>query len=175
MYAGQLEWGRWATRLVLAGAIACALVSILVSAAFAAVVSSNINVSMTIQGECKIQATTNLAFGTDGVIDANVDASSTFDVQCTNTTPYTVALNAGAGAGATTTIRKMTLTGATIDYGLYRDAARSQNWGNTVATDTAAGTGTGAVQQSTIYGRVPPQTTPAPGLYQDTIQISVTY
>ena len=175
MYAGRLEWRRWTARLVLAGAIACALVSVLVSATFAATVSSNITVSMTIQGECKIQATTNLAFGTDGVIDANVDATSTFDVQCTNTTPYTVALNAGAGTGATTSVRKMTLSGATIDYGLYRDAGRSQNWGNNTGTDTAAGTGSGAVQQSTIYGRVPPQTTPAPGLYQDTIQITVTY
>ena len=48
-------------------------------------------------------------------------------------------------------------------------------WGNTVGTDTQAATGTGAAQTYTIYGRIPPQTTPAPATYSDTITVTVTY
>ena len=36
-------------------------------------------------------------------------------------------------------------------------------------------TGNGALQSYTIYGRVPPQTTPKPGTYADTITLTVTY
>ena len=48
-------------------------------------------------------------------------------------------------------------------------------WGNTVGTDTVAGTGNGASQAYTIRGRVPIQTTPAPGAYADTVTVTVTY
>jgi spore coat protein U-like protein len=38
------------------------------------------------------------------------------------------------------------------------------------------GTGTGATQPAvTVYGRVPPQTTPAIGTYTDTVVVTVTY
>jgi spore coat protein U-like protein len=36
-------------------------------------------------------------------------------------------------------------------------------------------TGNGADQTFTIYGRVPAQTTPAPGTYTDTVTVTVTY
>ncbi|MCE3520182.1 spore coat protein U domain-containing protein, partial [Escherichia coli] len=35
--------------------------------------------------------------------------------------------------------------------------------------------GSGAAQPYTVYGRVPVQTTPAPGTYTDTITVTVTY
>jgi spore coat protein U-like protein len=143
--------------------------------ALAATVTQNITVSLTLQAECKIQATTNLSFGTNGVIDTNRDATSTMDIQCTDTTPYTISLNAGTGSGASTTVRKLTSGGNTADYALYRNAARNQIWGNSIGTDTVAATGNGTIQQHTIYGRMPPQDTPAPGAYSDTVQITVTY
>jgi spore coat protein U-like protein len=42
-------------------------------------------------------------------------------------------------------------------------------------TDTVAGVGNGAAQPYTVYGRVLPQVTPAPGAYSDTITITVTF
>ena len=48
-------------------------------------------------------------------------------------------------------------------------------WGNTVGTNTIAGTGSGGSQSYTVYGRVPPQTTPAAATYTDTITVTVTY
>jgi spore coat protein U-like protein len=38
-----------------------------------------------------------------------------------------------------------------------------------------SGTGNGAGQTITIFGRVPAQTTPAPGTYTDTVTVTVTY
>lgn len=63
-----------------------------------------------------------------------------------------------------------------MTYGLYKDAARSQPWGDaTTPGSTVAGAGNGLVQQLTVYGRVPPQTTPSPGTYTDTVVVTLTY
>ena len=96
-------------------------------------------------------------------------------MQCTDTTPYNIGLDAGTGTGATVTVRKLTSGGATVNYTLYSDTGRTTVWGNTVSTDTVAATGNGASQSYTVYGRVPAQTTPAPGTYTDTVTVTVTY
>ena len=138
--------------------------------------STQFQVAMTIQAECRLTSATDLAFGNTGVIQTAITSTSTIGVQCTNTTPYNIGLNAGNGAGATVTARRLTSgAGATVTYQLFRDAARTLNWGNTAGTDTLAGTGNGAVQSLTVYGSVPPQSTPAAGNYTDTVQVTVTY
>ncbi|MCY1740881.1 Csu type fimbrial protein [Ensifer sp. SL37] len=144
--------------------------------ALAATATGNMTVRLTIQAECKIQTASDLDFGTAGVIAANIDQASNIGVQCTTGQTYNVGLSAGAGASATTAVRKMTgPSAATVNYALYRDAARTQLWGVTIGTDTVAGTGNGDVQKLTVYGRVPPQVTPAAGVYSDTVAITVTY
>lgn len=128
----------------------------------------------TVNNSCTVSAT-NVDFGSAGILSANIDASGTVTVQCTNTTPYNVGLNAGTGSGATVTTRKMTSGANTISYSLYQNSSRTTVWGNTVGTNTVSGTGSGLGQALTVYGRVPPQTTPAPGTYTDTIVATVTY
>ena len=148
----------------------------IVSTANAATASSSFQVNLTIQGECKVQSASNVNFGSQGVIDANIDTTNAIGVQCTNSTPYTVALSAGAGSGATVAARKMTsAANDTVSYALYRDASRTQLWGVTQNVDTAAGTGNGAVQTYTAYGRVPAQSTPAMGAYSDLVSVTITY
>lgn len=138
--------------------------------------TSQFKVTLTVQAECKLTSTTDIAFGTTGVIQSVLTATGTLGVQCTNTTPYSIGLNAGTGAGATVTARKMTAgAGATIDYSLFRDSAHTQVWGDALNSNTLSGTGNGAVQAYTVYGRVPVQTTPAAGNYSDTVQVTVTY
>lgn len=153
-----------------------ALASIAIADPAAAQQSTQFQVSMTIQAECRLTSASDLAFGNTGVIQTAITSTSPIGVQCTNTTPYNIGLNAGAGTGATVATRRMTSgSGATVVYELFRDPARSQIWGNTAGTDTLAGIGNGAVQSLTVYGRVPPQTTPAAGSYTDTVQVTVTY
>lgn len=138
--------------------------------------STQFQVTLTIQAECRLTSASDLAFGNTGVIQTAITSTSSIGVQCTNTTPYNIGLSAGAGAGATVDTRRMTSgAGATVAYQLFRDAGRTQIWGNTVGTNTLAGTGNGAVQTLTVYGSVPPQTTPAAGSYTDTVQVTVTY
>lgn len=123
---------------------------------------------------CSVSATT-LDFGNRGVLDANIDATNQITVTCSSAVPYTVSLNGGSTGASDPTQRKMSLGPTQITYGIYRDAGRSQPWGSTIGTNTVAGTGTGSAQVLTGYGRVPPQTTPAPGTYTDTIVVTVTY
>lgn len=156
-------------------AFCCLLLAALPQTASAATSTGSFNVSMTIQSACTLVSSSAIAFGTHGMLSTNTDATGTLDVQCTTNSPYTVALDAGLGTGATTTTRKLTAGGATINYALYRDAARTLTWGNNQGTDTVAGTGSGASQSFTVYGRVPSQATPAAGSYSDTINVTITY
>lgn len=146
------------------------------SSAHATTATGQFQVTLTIQAECRLTSATDLAFGTTGVIQSAINSTSTIGVQCTNSTPYNVGINAGTGSGATVASRIMSSgAGAGVTYQLYRDSARTQLWGNTVNTDTVSATGTGAVQSLTVYGRVPAQNTPAAGNYSDTVQVTVTY
>jgi spore coat protein U-like protein len=143
--------------------------------ASSATTTTTFTVQMTITGSCLILSASTLNFGSQGVLSANVDQTSTLQVQCTNTTPYNIGLDAGTGSGATVNARLMSQGGATVTYSLYSDSGRATVWGNTIGTNTVAATGNGASQSYTVYGRVPPQTTPAPATYTDTITVTVTY
>ena len=145
------------------------------SASHAASTTTTFGVQVALTATCTINSAPALNFGTQGILSANVDQTSTIQVTCTNSTPYNMGLNAGTGSGATVATRKLTSGGATVNYTLYSDSGRSTVWGNTVSTDTAAGTGNGGAQSYTVYGRIPTQTTPAPGTYTDTITVTVTY
>ncbi len=153
-------------------ALTLALMPIPVSAGTA---STTMPVTMTITAGCTVSATA-VAFGTQPALTSATTASGTLSVTCTSTTPYTVGLDKGGGAGATTSIRKMTGPGsALINYGLYQNAALTTNFGNTVGTDTVSGTGIGTAQTITVYGQVPAQASPAPGSYADVVNVTVTF
>jgi spore coat protein U-like protein len=157
--------------------IACVSVglALVAGSADAATTTSTFTVDVTIQAQCLINSASNLSFGTQGVLIANVDQTSTIVVQCTDTTTYDIGLDKGTGTGASVATRKLTNGSTTINYSLYTNVGRSTVWGNTVSTDTVSATGNGAAQSYTVYGRIPAQTTPAPNAYSDTITITVTY
>ena len=79
------------------------------------------------------------------------------------------------GQHATGTTRRLQGPGGFVTYELYRNATRTQRWGATLNNDTVAGSGNGGNQALTVYGRVPGQTTPSAGTYNDTITVTVTY
>jgi len=140
--------------------------------AFAATATTTMSVTATVQATCTISATT-LAFGTYSGVQ--LDGSSTLTVNCTNTTPYTLALDAGTGTGATVATRKMSASAQTLNYSLYQDSGRATLFGQTTGTDTAAGTGNGGAQPLTVYGRISGGQLPTPGSYADTITATITY
>jgi spore coat protein U-like protein len=147
--------------------------------AYSATATDDFTVSITIVATCAITATNPLNFGNSvGLLSSNIDVNTTFSVQCTNGTPYDIELNAGNNAGTAldTTTRRMENGGAYVSYNLYQNAGRTIPWGTGLEGNEVTGaTGSGSAQSYTVYGRVPPQATPAPGLYDDVIQIDVQY
>ena len=148
------------------------LLALGIGPAAAATATGSMTVTATVAATCVIAAAP-LAFGNYSGLQS--DATAVLSITCTNTTPYTIGLGVGLGTGATVTSRKMTLTTATLGYALYSDTGRTINWGLTPGTDTVAGTGSGAVQPITVYGRVPAGEFVAPGAYTDTVVATVTY
>ena len=131
-------------------------------------------VSAVVIPSCSVSAS-DLNFGTTAILSANTDQVGSINATCTNQLSYTVSLSGGDSGATDPTQRKMSKGAEQVTYGLYRDAARVLPWGDTIGTDTLAATGTGLAQSHTVYGRVPPQTTPSTGTYVDTIIVTVTY
>ena len=155
-------------------ALTVALVSIAGSEAGVSTATGSFNVQVAIAATCVVTSATTLDFGTQGVLSANIDQTSTITITCTNTTPYNIGLDKGLN-GSSVTTRQMKAGSELVNYSLFSDAGRTVNWGNTVGTDTVAATGNGSAQPFTVYGRISPQTTPAPATYTDTITVTVTY
>lgn len=132
------------------------------------------NVLANVQSACSVTAS-NMDFGSVATLSAALNATSTITANCTVSTPYQIALDGGLSAAANPAQRIMSMGTNTITYGLYRNSQRNQPWGNIPGTNTQAAVGTGAAQPFTVYGQVPSQATPKPGLYQDTIVVTLTY
>jgi len=150
-----------------------ALAGVTPHAAWAASTTTTFNVTATVVATCTVSAT-NVAFGNYG--STQLDSTGAVSIACTNLAPYTIELDAGAGSGATVAARKMTgPSSQTLGYSLYQDASRTLLWGTTAGSNSVAGTGNGATQSLTVYGRVPATQYPTAGSYTDTVTVTVTY
>ena len=137
------------------------------------ITTTSFPVSAVVRPNCTINAT-GLAFGSYS--GEQLNAQSQISLTCTNGLPWNVGLNAGTYPGATVTTRRMTGPGnSTLAYSLYRDPARTLNWGASVGTDTVSGAGSGLLQTVNVYGQVPPSQSALPGGYKDTIIATVTF
>ena len=119
------------------------------------------------------------SFGVVANVNVNRNGAGAITVNCTNGVAYAVGLGVGVHGGGTVTSRRMQkiVGGAqTIDYGIFSNNGRNVNWGQTIGTDTVGGTGTGAAQTLTAFGRIPGGQGVKPiGGYSDTVQVIVTY
>jgi spore coat protein U domain-containing protein, fimbrial subunit CupE1/2/3/6 len=146
--------------------------------ALAATASTTFNVKLAITATCTINspAATDVDFLSHPSSDVNLTAAGTLNVNCTNGSAYTIALDDGSNAGGGgVTARKMK-SGATntVPYQLYSNSARTTVWGSTTGTNTVGGTGTGAVQALSVYGGVASANFPV-GSYTDLVTATVTY
>lgn len=155
-----------------------ALVALLGAAsAQAATTTTSFSVTATVKSACTVNATA-LNFGTyDPSTGTSLAGNSTVNVNCTRTTPFTVALNAGATGSFA---NRLMVSGVnTLQYNLYTAAALTTVWGDgTSATATNAGTGAGVTTPVafTVYGSIPNQPGAVPGAgYTDTVTVTVNY
>jgi len=156
--------------------VGAALLPLIAASSSAATKSANFQVLATIVSDCSVVSASNIDFGSVGVMTNDLDTTSTVTLVCTPGTAYTLSLDPGTGTGSTITDRRMASAGGgSLKYQLFRNPARTQNWGNTPGTDTQGGTGTGSNVPYTIYARLPAQATPEVGSYTSTVTATVTY
>jgi len=137
-------------------------------------------VSVTVESRCTVSASP-LGFGSYQPGQGAVAARTTLAVLCSRGAPFVVALDAGAAGSLAQ--RQMTLGSAVLPYNLYTTPAHTTVWGDgTQGTATVSGVGrgftSGAAITQTVYGQVPDTAANvhlAPGLYTDTITVTIDY
>lgn len=149
-------------------------------AAGAATTTTTFNVTATVANNCRFSSAGNMAFGTyDPLSGTALDQTSTITYNCTKNTPYTLALSAGTGTGATFAVRKMTNGANTLNYSLFTDAARTTVWGDGTGGSSTmaapAANGLLANLNVTVYGRIPLGQDVAAVVYTDTITATLTF
>lgn len=133
-------------------------------------------VNAAVINDCIVSATP-INFGNSvGVLTGALPATGTISARCTSGDSYSIALNKGTTGGASIADRQMIGGGsAVVHYQLYTTSGYGTIWGDGSTGVTQGGSGSGASQNYTVYGRVPAQTTPAPDTYKDLVTVTVTY
>ena len=134
----------------------------------------------TIAKSCNVDAT-DMNFGSvqQPVLATNIDAQSNINVNCTLSTPYTIALipsnNSSTGTGQMSPVGGLPGNTDKVPYQLFSDVASTgKQWGSLVGVNTVAGTGTGLNQTYQVYGRVPSANFAADS-YKDIVTVRVNY
>ena len=131
--------------------------------------AANFPVTAGVQTSCALAAPS-LAFGEVKAFTAT-PAMANLVVYCTKALPFHITLDAGQGPGASYAHRYLTSPSDSLSYNLYQDAAHSQVWG----AGGYSGAGTGSAQDIAIYGLVDAQKRPLPGVFTDSVIVTLTY
>ena len=148
-----------------------------VSANAATATPATFDVKLEVLAMCNITAgaASDIDLGT--VNDGSVKTgNNTIAVACSSGTPYNVGLT--SSTGETDGTGTLTGPGTAIGYVLTQTAgAAGTPWGDTVGTNTLAATGNGvtAANTHTVYATTTTSTDVAPGTYDDTVTVNVTY
>lgn len=156
------------------GGAAIALSSYGLTPACGTGMTSQVPAQLSYPAACRVTAQ-DMTFTPNGLLTTATDASSTISATCSYTSPYDVMLDGGQSVATDPTQRKLSFAGYEMTYGLYQDAARTLPWGNVIGSNAVAGSGTGQPQTLRVYGRIPKQSTPPPGTYQDIIIVTISY
>ncbi len=183
-----LQNGHRCCKTAIIGA-AVAVLALLAGTARAATETANLTVQFDMQATCTITGAT-LTFATlTGALINDVEASTSFTVDCSPGITYQVGM--GNGLHYANNIRNMqSQAGDNVPYRLFRDTNRSTAWGDTFGLPAAGGTVfsgsagvAGGASSITVYGRIPGggpagptgTTTPPAGTYTDTVVMTLIY
>ena len=130
-------------------------------------------------------STINVVFGVvNPIAIGSTDSTGSVRVNCGGIAglliPYQIEF--GPGGSGSVTARRMSSGANSLGYGLYSDSSRSSSWGDIAHGSAVNGSmlldtlGLAPAVTHTVYGRVPSgQSTAVPGVYTDTITVTVTY
>ncbi|MYM82812.1 fimbrial major subunit CsuA/B family protein [Duganella sp. FT50W] len=133
-------------------------------------------VSAPVINDCTINVGT-LVFPDASLLSSAVRSTTTLTTRCSLNTAYTVTFSSGTTAGNTLSARKMKggPSNELVAYQISNTLDGASLGDGTGGTVVLSGTGNGATQARTVYGLVPPQLTPSPGDYKDSVIATVTF
>ena len=154
-------------------ALAAVALAVIGGPALAGTATSTLSVRVVVQPTCTIAGGT-LDFG-------NYTSGQTGDLNGFTQLAYSncpagqLRFQLDGGTGGSTTARKMSNgSGSLLNYRIFRDSARTQNFGqgseSRIITQAAAGSGNVA-----IYGRIPAAQAVPAGTYTDTVVVTVDF
>ena len=143
-----------------------------------------LGVSASVASKCLVSATSTVAFGSYDPVQTNSSTGSDLDgqgsvtIRCTPGDGVSIALDQGANF-SNPNRRMAGPSSSFLNYELYKEAARTNVWGNgtTIGTVLAISASTNnAPRVFDVYGRVPKGQDPgATGSYSDTVQATVNF
>jgi len=175
-------------RLMALMALTTGLVLAATTEAFTQTKMASMNITATILAQCSV-STTPMDFGN---LSPTLDTSttSTITVNCSNGVPYRIDIDAGTNyytsSGMARYLKEGTLPADstnTVAYRLFQEVTHNTLWGDEGVTFCPActtpaigksGTGTGAAQIHTVFGMANIGVN-GPGLYSDTVTVTVNY
>jgi len=110
----------------------------------------------------------------------DVDIMGQVDVRC-QAQPGTFSVTIGPGISGNQLARTLSVGGIDVlNYNLFRDAARTQIWGDGspptfVVTGVRTSSGRPTFYNYPIYGRIYANQSPNPGVYSDTMLVTVLF
>ncbi len=132
--------------------------------------SAVLNVQATVLSSCAVEGGT-LDFG-DYVTGQANDLDGVGEITLTNCQGQVTVEMDGGGSGSTSA-RVMSNGTDTLAYQLYRDPSRTQLWGQ--GADAFVGQILTSQVRLQVFGRIPGGQSVPPGVYTDTVNITVTF
>jgi spore coat protein U-like protein len=148
----------------------------LLGAALAVTVASEARAALS----CSFTTIVPVSFGRYDVFDSSpIDAAGSVTYSCSGAqTGDTIVVQLSRGNSVTWVTRTMLSGGHALDYGLFRDAARTIVWGDgtsgTSQYGPVAAPSSGSVTVP-IYGRIPARQNVGAGAYSDTIVATILF
>lgn len=135
-------------------------------------------VKAVVKKSCNVTIGQHIEFAKQFSLNQRILAEGEIKVRCNNNASYRIGMSEGDGAGATFANRFMSNQDRSqkIAYSLYMDTARTKVWGDSDDnSDRKSGVGNGSSEAYSVYAAVNPQPTPAAGIYEDTVIVTVHY
>ncbi|MDP9104912.1 MAG: spore coat U domain-containing protein [Candidatus Eremiobacteraeota bacterium] len=163
--------------IVVGVVMSCFGVGALLAPAAAGSVSGSMAVSATVLSSCLTVVPAPMAFGNyDPAAASSLTATSTIAVTCTPGTVASITMDAGQNAGSATAFsgRALKFGTTTLPYQIFKDAARTQVWGDGTNGGSQAVSVTG-IGTLTAYAHIPAGASVPAGVYSDTINVTVSF
>lgn len=137
-------------------------------------VTDQISATATVKNGCEIVSTDDMEFGSKTPAATNLlqaNSTANISIQCPTGTSYSVGI--GHGLHPDGNARSLCHNDECVSYGLYQDAAHSITWSQD--NQEKQYSSSGQPQELVVYGNIPAQKWPSPGVYTDTVVITLTY